>query len=101
MKPIKNNTYDCVIIIHVLSMVQKYQMAFDSIKRILKPGGYFFFNDGYSKTDNHSQSGSSKILRLFGKKQLRNELSKYFDTNVITGYDNINNNHTVFFICKK
>lgn len=38
-KQIKNNTYDCIILTHVLGMIDDYSAAIRECHRILKPGG--------------------------------------------------------------
>lgn len=39
LKSIKSNTYDCLVITHVLGMIDDYNLAISEMKRVLKKGG--------------------------------------------------------------
>lgn len=39
LKSLKSNLYDCIILTHVLGMIDDYEAAVRECKRILKPGG--------------------------------------------------------------
>lgn len=40
---IKDNTYDCIILTHVLGLIDDYGAAIKEMKRILKPGGVIIY----------------------------------------------------------
>jgi len=42
-KVIKDSTYDCIILTHVLGLVDDYQSAIKECRRILKPGGVILY----------------------------------------------------------
>lgn len=85
-KTITTNTYDCIILTHVLGMIDEYEMAVSEIHRILKPGGVLLLTSAtmgpvFDQETNFWRFTSSGARHLF---------TKYFGKNVhVQTYGNV------------
>ncbi len=84
---VKDNTYDCVILTHVLGLIDDCEAAISECYRILKPGGVVLFTSsclGFG-------TPKEKIYWRFTRNSIRYLLEKYFNekkTSVFT-YGNV------------
>lgn len=108
MPSIKTNSYDCIFIFHVLSVLKNDIFAIQELYRILKPNGYLFINDGlqptpisYNKTPTISYGVNNVVQRLHSEKSFKDFLSKYFDTSVKYALDPVTLKKETYFILKK
>ena len=106
MKSIKNDTYDCIFIFHVLSTIKNDVFAIQELYRILKPNGYIFINDGLAITPISFKKGISYgvnnvVQRLHSEESLKNFLLKYFNTSVLYSFDPLSLKKETYFILQK
>jgi SAM-dependent methyltransferase len=100
MKSIKNDTYDCIFIFHVLSAIKNDVFAIQELYRILKPNGYIFINDGLAITP-ISYGVNNVVQRLHSEESLKNFLLKYFNTSVLYSFDPLSLKKETYFILQK
>jgi len=88
--PFKDNTFSVITAMDVLSYLSDLQLAFAEIKRLLKPGGYFFSVVPNSRslvrqTARMLKAGSYSASvpgekKFFAEKTLKNLLEDHFDS---------------------
>lgn len=86
---IKNNTYDCVILTHVLGMIDQYDAALSELYRILKPGGVLLFTSAtmapaYNPETNFWRFTAAGAKYIFAKQFGSNVLVQTYG-NVLAG----------------
>ncbi len=89
-KVIKDNTYDCIILTHVLGMIDDYHSAISELKRILKPGGTLLlttscFSPAYSVKTNFWRFTTASARYVFEKHFSKNSLKVKSYGNVLAG----------------
>lgn len=96
---ISDNKYDCVIVFHVIGQLNKDLGCFNSINRVLKNNGIFFYNDPFSDTNNLKYTKTN--YRIYPITLIKNILSKLFTVSSINCNDNITNQNVEFIKCIK
>ncbi len=90
MPKVPSNTYDCVIVTHVLGMVDEVDSAVSELHRILKPGGIILATSAslsptYDLTNNYWRFTPAGFKYLFEKHFAKNNISCQSFGNVLTG----------------
>ena len=91
---IRDNSYDSVIMQHVLSAIENDTQAVSEIYRILKNGGVLILNDKIVP-ETIIYNNNTLPRRLYSLKDMRKLLNKYFKVNIIA------HGPYHFFICYK
>lgn len=89
LKSLKSNLYDCIILTHVLGMIDDYEAAVRECKRILKPGGTILvttscFSPTYDINANFFRFTVASARYVFGKYFKKNLVVKSYG-NVLAG----------------
>jgi len=87
---ISDNTYDCIILTHVLGLIDNLDKAVSECHRILKPGGVLIatsscFSPTYDTKSNYWRFTPQGAKYLFGKYFKENNLKIFSYGNVLTG----------------
>lgn len=90
MPNIVSNTYDCIILTHVLGMVDNLNSAVSELHRILKPGGTILATSAslsptYDLTSNYWRFTVAGFRYLFSKKFTPKKINALSYGNVLTG----------------
>lgn len=96
--PYKDNSFDIVIANHVLFYLKDIPHALSEIKRVLKPGGYFYcsaygnkhmkeITDLVKEYDPRITLSNIQLYDMFGLENGENILSQYFENIVIDKYN--------------
>ena len=90
MPQVPSNTYDCLVITHVLGMVDEVDKAVAELYRVLKPGGVILATSSclsptYDLTNNYWRFTNAGFKYLFGKKFSKNKIDCKSLGNVLTG----------------
>ena len=102
---IKDNTFDIVICMHVLTAVENDITSFKEISRVLKQDGTFIMNDGVDENKESKEyiaQVGQYTRRHYGLDNLKELINKFFSKlNIIRGNDfSMENYGGLFFICK-
>ena len=89
-KVIPNDTYDCIIVTHVLGLIPEVEEALQELKRILKPGGVLLVTSSCLSPTHDQKSNLWRFTPagaryLFGKYFLKSKLEITAFGNVLTG----------------
>ena len=87
---IKNNTYDCIILTHVLGLINDYDSAIKECYRVLRPGGVILFTSsclgfGTPKEKIFWRFTKNSIEYIFKKQFKKNKVSVGTFGNVLAG----------------
>ena len=87
---IADNTYDCLILTHVLGMIDNYEAAIAECKRIIKPGGILLVTTAcispvHEIDYNYFRFTVASARYVFGKYFRKNNLEVKSFGNVLTG----------------
>lgn len=86
--PVENNTFDYVIINHVLEHISDENSAFSEIKRVLKPNGKFLFSIPIAKNrktfEDKTITSPASRLKVYGQEDhcrlYGNDVLKHFES---------------------
>lgn len=108
LEQIKDNSFDLIILNHVLTAIEYDLTAFQELVRICSSNGYIIISDGYTSNPESEtlivdkKSTSTFIRRLYSISTFKPLLSRFFN-NVVEdkGYDIQTNTTINFYICSK